>query len=362
MKIGVNSRIIQNSETGIPYFIRHLYNKLIDIDKDNDYLFYQTNTKKKLGKTNSAFAPNNILGNAYFDTLLIDRLITQSKIDIFHGPAHILPAIKRNGTKYVVTIHDLSFLIHPEHYSRVFTLYYREAVRLSLRKADAIVADSASTKSDIVNLYKVDESRVLVIPLGVSPCFLQSTESDPASLIIGTYFFSLTTHPKRKNIYSILNILARSNKLNGLKYVIAGLIPDVYLHELKDDINRLGLNESVILFGYATEEQLKSLYKHAEFFIYPSFYEGFGFPILESMVSRTPVIASNTSSMPEIMPQSEWCINPFDLDDIQHKMEKIMDITQDERNKMISLNYNFAKTYRWEETASQYLKLYTELS
>lgn len=361
MKIGVNSRIFQNGETGIPYFIRHLYAKLVEMDKENEYLFFQTNDKKNLGVTITASAPDNILGNAFFDNFLTDRLIARNGIDVFHGPAHILPAIKRKHTKYIVTIHDLSFLVFPDQYSRIFTLYYREAVRLSLRNADAIVADSKSTKDDIVRFYGTDESRVKVIPLGVSPYFLQPADTDSSRLIEESYFFSLTTHPKRKNIYSVLEVLARSKKLQGLKYVIAGLIPNAYLQELKRDISRLGLNEKVVLFGYATEEQLRDLYRHAAFFIYPSFYEGFGFPILESMVCKTPVIASGTSSMREIMPRQEWRINPNDLDDIQNKMEKMMEITQEERRDIISSNFNFAKTFRWEETASQYLELYKEL-
>jgi glycosyltransferase involved in cell wall biosynthesis len=361
MKIGVNSRIFQNGETGIPYFIRHLYTSLVEADKKNEYIFFQTNSKKKLGTTKIASAPNNILGNAFFDNFLADRMVVRDKIDVFHGPAHILPVIKRKHTKYVVTIHDLSFLVFPEQYSRIFTWYYREVVRRSLKNADAIVADSVNTKNDIVNFYGIDKSKIKVIPLGVSSYFLQLPSGASERLIGEAYSFSLTTHPKRKNIYSVLEVLARSKKLQGLKYVIAGLIPDVYLQELQRDIRRLGLNEIVILFGYVNEEQLRNLYRHAEFFIYPSFYEGFGFPILESMVCNTPVIASGTSSMREIMPLPEWCINPNDLDDIQNKMEKMMGITKEERNKIVSSNFDFAKKFRWEETASQYLELFEEL-
>jgi glycosyltransferase involved in cell wall biosynthesis len=252
-------------------------------------------------------------------------------------------------------------LVFPDQYSCIFNFYYREAVRQSLNNADAIVADSVSTKDDIVNFYGIDKSRIRVIPLGVSSYFFQFTGRESERLIEEAYFFSLTTHPKRKNIYSVLEVLARSKKLQRLKYVIAGLIPDAYLQELKKDISRLGLNERVVLFGYATEEQLRNLYRQAAFFIYPSFYEGFGFPILESMVCQTPVIASGNSSLREIMPQTEWCINPSDLDDIRNKMERMLEITQEERNEIISLNFDFAKTFRWEETASKYLELYEEL-
>ena len=361
MKIGVNSRIFQNGETGIPYFIRHLYTKLAEIDKANEYYFFQTNNQKILGKTKIISAQNNILRNALFDNIMVDRLIVENKIDVFHGPAHIIPIKRRRHTKYVVTIHDLSFLVFPEHYSCIFTLYYRDAVRQSLKNADVIVADSVSTKNDIIYFYNVDKLKIKVIQPGVSLYFLENENEGSTRLIRDAYCFSLTTHPKRKNIYSVLEVLARSKKLQGLKYVIAGLIPDEFAKELKKDIIRLRLTETVILFGYSTEEQLRNLYRHADFFIYPSFYEGFGFPILESMLCQTPVIAAGTSSMREIMPIAKWCINPNDLEDIQNKMEMMMDISQEEKYELIAINLNFAKKFRWLETASKYLELYEEL-
>jgi glycosyltransferase involved in cell wall biosynthesis len=200
-----------------------------------------------------------------------------------------------------------------------------------------------------------------VIPLGVSECFLRQENIGTERLIREEYFFSLTTHPRRKNIHSVLTVLARSTTLQNLKYVIAGLMPDAYLQELKREINDLRLNDKVILFGYATEAQLKNLYQHAAFFVYPSFYEGFGFPILESMACGTPVIASGTSSMSEIMPQAEWRINPHDLDDLQNKMEKMLDVSGSHREELIKQNLEFSKNFTWNKTALQYLNLYKEL-
>ncbi len=358
MTIGVNSRMYQNSGTGIPYFIKHLYLTLLEIDKKNKYLFFQTNKKKTLGETRTIWSPGHTAGNALFDACLVDRLVKGEKTDVFHGPAHVLPVVKRKRTKYVVTVHDLSFLTFPEHYPAAFYYYYRKAVGWSLRNADVIVADSVSTKEDIVKFYPVDEARVNVIPLGVNAFFSQDSETPVERLVPETYIFSLTTHPRRKNIHSVLAVLSRSRAFRNMRYVIAGLMPEVYVNELKKEIAALGLNGRVILFGYATDAQLKNLYRHAEFFIYPSFYEGFGFPVLESMACRTPVIASGTSSLTELMPQSEWRINPHDVDDIQEKMEKVLALAGNERPDLIERNYEFAKKFTWGETALRYLKLY----
>jgi len=362
MKIGINSRIFQNSESGIPYFIKHLYMKLAEIDKKNKYIFFQTSDEKKLGETKLIKIPSNRISNVIFDGILVDRLIRREKIDLFHGPSHILPGIKRKKTKYIVTIHDLSFLVFPEQNSKIFNNYLRLAIGHSLKNADAIVADSLSTKEDIGRFYSIDKSRIRVIPLGVSDYFLSKEDISTQSMIKGKYFFSLTTHPKRKNIYKVLAALSKSKKLKNLKFVIAGLISNEYLLELKNEINNLKLQDNVILFGYSTEAELKNLYHHAAFFVYPSFYEGFGFPILESMACGAPVIASATSSMIEIMPQKEWLINPQSIDDIQEKMEKILEISENERKILIEKNLEFAREFTWHKTAIEYLKLYEELS
>ena len=218
MKIGVNSRIFQNGETGIPYYIRHLYKNLTDIDQKNEYQFFQISSKKTLGETKTINTPSNNLGNVLFDSLLVDRLINSERIDIFHGPSHILPIVQRKKTKYVVTIHDLSFIIFPDQNSKLFNTYYKKAVGNSLKIADAIVTDSVSTKNDINKIYSIDESRIRVIPLGVSDFFLSTENIGIERIIREPYFFSLTTHPKRKNILSVLRVLASSKKLLNIKY------------------------------------------------------------------------------------------------------------------------------------------------
>lgn len=359
MKIGVNSRVYQNSETGIPYFIKCLYVTLIKKHREIEYVFFQTNTKKVLGITRTHLVPNTGLGSFLFDGLFVNRLAFQEGVAIFHGPSNVLPLFKRKGIKYIVTIHDLSFLIFPDQYSKIFNIYYRFVIKRTLKNADMVVADSCNTKNDIQKFYKTPEDKIKVIHLGVNEKYLNVGKTP--RLIQEKYFFSITTHPKRKNILGVLDAIACASKLQEYKYVIAGLIPDEQLQELKERIRALRLEEHVILFGYASEEQLISLYQNAEFFVYPSFYEGFGFPVLEAMALSCPVIVSNTSSLTEIVPHQEWSVNPNNTEEIAEKMTSLLELSLEQRESLVQNNLSFSKNFSWEKTAQKYHEIFTSI-
>lgn len=356
MRIGVNSRIYQNENTGIPYYIECLYKYCLKTDKKNDYVFFQTDINKKLGKTSIINLSNTSLSAFLFDNFLVNKLIKKEKIDIYHGPASILPFFKKKGVKYIVTIHDLSFLVYPHNQSYLFNLYYKNAVGKALRNADIILADSKNTKKDIIKFYHTDSSKILVVYPGVNDLFF--SKKTVKRIIKNKYFFTLTTHPKRKNIYRILDLIAENKNINNLKFVIAGLIPKDQLHDLKSLIKRKGIEKNVHIYGYATENELKSLYQNAEFFIYPSYYEGFGFPVLEAMISKCPVITSNISSLPEIVPDKKWLADPYNSKEISTKIEKLLSLSDSEKYRLLEKNYNFAKKFSWDKCANNVIKVF----
>lgn len=358
MKIGVNSRIYQNANTGIPYFIESLYATLQEIDRKDQYVFFQTNKSKKLGDTKTLKIFSGSIGAILFDLLFVGLLTNGEKIDIFHGPSYTLPLFKKKGVRYVVTVHDLSFFIFKNQF-RLLHAYYRFAIGKALDKADAIIADSKSTKRDIEKYFSVKDKKIYVVYLGVSKIFFQANKTK--RIVKDKYFFSITTHPKRKNIFRILQVLSTSKGLSSHKYVIAGLIDKKQLEELKTEIMRLNLSDRVIFFGYATVKELVNLYRNADFFIYPSFYEGFGFPVLEAMASRCPVITSNNSSLVELVPDKTWLIDPYDTNDISNRIDKLLKMRNNDRNKLIQKNYEFAKKFTWHRTAKAYLDIFNDL-
>jgi glycosyltransferase involved in cell wall biosynthesis len=353
MKIGVNSRIYQNKNTGIPFFIKNLFTEILKKDKRNKYIFFQTKVNKKLGVTKIINLSGNLIFSALFDLLLVNYLIKKEKIKVFYGPSNILPLFKINNVKYILTIHDLSFLVFPRHQSILFNSYYRWAVGRSLKNADTIVADSHNTKNDIIKYYKIENKKINVIYPGVKKDFFKIINK--SRLVKEKYFFTLTTHPKRKNVYKLLEVLFFNKNLENYKLIIAGLISENQIQKLDQTIKELGLEKQVIIFGYASEEELINLYSNAEFFIYPSFYEGFGFPILEAIACKCLVITSNTSSIKELVPNKNWLFDPYDLEDISAKINRILKLSKRERREITEENYQYAKKFTWENTAKKYL-------
>lgn len=359
MIIGVNSRIYLRYKTGISYYIFNLYSKLLQIDQKNQYIFFQTSTGEKIGETKLINLPKNNLNDALFDSFLVNKLIKKEKIDLFHGPANVLPFHKVKGVRYLVTIHDLAFLKFPEHYPLSFRLYYQFHLKRTLNNADLIITDSFNTRNDIREYFRISEKKIKVVHLGVGESFFKETKK--RRLIKEKYFFSVSTHQKRKNILSILETMRKSEELQQYKYVISGLIPPDQREALNKKIDDLKLNEKVKIIGFVPEEQLINLYQNAEFFIYPSLYEGFGLPVLEAMACRCPVITSNNSSLVEITPEKKWLVDPHSLEDISDKMERMICLSSKERTGLIQRNFVFSQKFTWEKTAKKMITIFNSL-
>ena len=353
--------MILEKGSGVPNYVAHLYRKCLEIDPANQYVFFQPDASRTLGATEVASAPRGLLGAAWFDSLRVQNLIRQHRPDIFHGPSHILPLQKFPGVKYVVTIHDLTWRVMPWQYGWKHRYYYAWQVPRSLRMADAIVADSHNTKKDIIHYYKVQPERIHVVHLAAADHFYKAAERPGERLIAGRYFFSVTTHPTRKNILGALEAFARVAAGSDLSYVIAGLISEQNRRELLACAERLGLRQKTTLFGYADDQQLISLYRNAEFFIYPSFYEGFGLPVVEAMACGCPVIASNTSSLPEIMPDDQWLVDPHDIGDIAQKMQRMLALSPVLRQELAVKNRNHARNFNWNKAAREMIAIFTQL-
>jgi len=348
--------------TGVPNYVASLYRKCLEIDPANQYVFFQPNASRTLGLTKVASAPPGLLGAALFDSLRVQRLIRHANLDVYHGPAHILPLQKCAGVKYVATIHDLAFRVMPSQYDWKHRWYIGWQLSRSLRMADAIAADSHNTKKDIIHFYGIAPERIQVVHLGVADQFFQAAGQTCERLISDQYFFSVTTHPSRKNVLGALKAFATFAGQSRLKYVIAGIINEQQRQEFYACADRLGVRERVVLFGYAADQQLISLYRNAEFLIYPSFYEGFGLPVVEAMACGCPVIAANASSLPEIMPDEKWLVDPYQPADMAAKMQRLLALSPDQRRELVEKNQNQARNFTWDKTANQMIKIFEALS
>jgi glycosyltransferase involved in cell wall biosynthesis len=200
-----------------------------------------------------------------------------------------------------------------------------------------------------------------VVHLGVAEQFFKTAESRRPRVVENKYFLSVTTHPRRKNVLGALQAFATFAAKSDAQYVVAGLMGEIQRQEFLALADQLGVRDKVLLFGYADDPQLVSLYQNAEFTLYPSFYEGFGLPVVEAMACGCPVIASNTSSLPEIVPNAEWLVNPYDLGEIADKMQRMSRLSTDDRRQIGENNRRYAQNFTWEKTARQMIEIFEQL-
>ncbi len=351
MKIGINSRLIQGRETGIPKYIKKLYQAIQVLDEENEYIFFQTKEINTIGKTRILQIPNNQVFSVLFDLFIVHTLIVREKIDIFHAPAHIMPLIKRKSCKYILTIHDLSFLRFPKHNKLLFTIYYKFMIKRSISQSDHIIVDSQNTKNDVMEYFGTNDNKISVVYPGFdhSDVKLKKTRDYTNK----PYLFTVATHPKRKNIDFLLESFSKL-KQNFADYelVICGAIDEEQKSNILTLSKQLKISDSVKILGYIEDDQtFSNLYKNATLFIYPTLYEGFGLPVLEAMAHKCLVVASNTSSIPEILTTKQFLFDPNDSNDILRVMLNTLKLPAVKKNEAIIHNFNISKRFSWNKSA-----------
>ena len=336
MKIGVNSRLVNYARSGIPVVISNLYTRLPKIDLKNSYLLFQPER---------ALSP---LESAWFDNFSILDLAQKNRVDVLHGPAHTLPWTKPRGMKYLLTVHDLSFLLVPQMSDFAFKVLYGLWMKRSVQLADHIVTDSESTKMDLIRLFSVDPNRITTIYLGVDIAFVPGKNRTN-----GKYLMTVATHPKRKN----LQLLLQTYKLLVSEYDLDLKVVGQLLPEHQQMLKEAGLMQRVQHFEYMPQEELIELYQNAEALVYPSLYEGFGLPVLEAMACGVPALCSDNSSLPEIQVDSSQRFDPSDKSDLESKLKTILDYSETERSRLAKSNVQNAKRFSWDKTALEYMRV-----
>jgi len=257
----------------------------------------------------------------------------------------------------VVTIHGLEYEFCPEAYSFFDRLYMRWSIRKSCRWAKKIIAVSENTKRDLVRLYKVPEEKIRVIYEGISE---KSEILNPKSEIISKFkiqnskiLLFIGRLEERKNIIGIIkafDILKEKYNLPH-KLVLAGEFG--YGEEnIKYKIANSKYKEDIILAGYVSDEEKWGLLKNADIFLFPSFYEGFGLPILEAQSVGTPVVTSNISSMPEVAGDSAVLVDPKDTEEIAEAAYRIIS-DESYKNDIIEKGLENVKRFSWDKCAGE---------
>jgi alpha-1,3-rhamnosyl/mannosyltransferase len=284
------------------------------------------------------------------------------RVDVFHATNFLFPHRLR-GARRVVSIHDLTVLLSPTWHPAERVREMSAGLRASAQAADRIIADSQNTKNDIVTHLAVEPSRVAVVPLAVGPAFrpLPPEEVDaalaPLGLAHGRYLLFLGTLEPRKNLGRLLDAVTLLEADIG-PLVLAGA--DGWgTDELRPRIAALARSGRVRSLGYVPESLRTPLLAGARAFVYPSLYEGFGWPPLEAMACGAPVITSNVSSLPEVVGEAALLVDPLDVGGLAAGIRRLW---HDEglRADLRTRGLARASRFTWDTTARLTLEVYAE--
>jgi glycosyltransferase involved in cell wall biosynthesis len=368
MNIGIDIRVLaRGARTGVEEYTLNLLDSLLSLEPEINFkLFYNAYHKACLsypclGLDNVQLKdfriPNRLffISARYFNQPKIDKLLGQ--INVYFNP-HFFPAPLSSNCRKIVTFHDLSFLRHPEFFSwrkKVWQSFLVAAQKEAVQ-ADKIIAVSQSTKQDLVNLYGIKPGKIKVIysgigekfnPLGAIPK-LAKKYNLPEKFIL--YFGTIEPRKNLVGLIKAFELLKTKHKL-----VFAGtkgwLYQDIFKAARKSRRHR-----DIIFTGFVEDQDKPGLYNLADLFIYPSFFEGFGFPPLEAMACGVPTIVSHASSLPEVVGTGALMVDPYNIDELAWAMETIL-ADKDLREGLIKKGFAQAKKFSWPKCARDTLKL-----
>ena len=259
-----------------------------------------------------------------------------------------------------VAIHDMSFRAHPEYFPRTIAWYMRWLTGWAVRRAQRALTGSEFSRQELFRFYSVDEKKVVSIPYGVGSDFRPVTDetgggAEQSTLshygITGPYILALGNIHPRKNLTRLLDayLRLRQKRRSVPAMVWVGL-------ERWDSGELIGRARSagVILTGFVAQEDLPALYRQAVMLVYPSLYEGFGLPVLEAMACGTPVVTSNTTSLPEVAGDAALTVDPTHVEEITQAMARLLDDAF-LRERLQQAGLERSKTFTWTRTAEHLL-------
>jgi len=270
-------------------------------------------------------------------------------------PAHVRPLFCRTPT--VITVHDLGYLHFPQTYPLPQRIYLNWATYYSARRSSHIIADSRSTRADLLKHYQIDPAKVTVVHPGFDPTpFADAARTTRRSDLPSTYLLHVGTLQPRKNLLRLLEALATLRDHPAKPCLVCvgrrGWLDD----PIRKQVQRLRLQARVRFLGYVSPDELPNLYAHAIACVAPSLYEGFGFTPLEAMACGTPVVCSDGGSLPEVVGDAALVVPCQDTAALTHAIRRVLPGGDAEMRRMlITRGHENIRRFAWTQAAQQTL-------
>jgi glycosyltransferase involved in cell wall biosynthesis len=369
MQIGLITSAMDYSSAGISSYIRNLIENLRSIDYENHYcLIHHEKNKNPIYQQQEEVIipyPRIPFRKTIGENLYLSMKLLKYDYDVIHELAQRGSFYFDNNAKKVLTIHDLTPFILPETHNFFNVLSHRIFLSRSVKNADKVIAISKCTKNDIIKYLKVPEKKISVVYNGIDHLIKVHNRKELLAIkavynLPDEFILFVGSIEPRKNLGNLFKSFFRIKKKYPLiKLVIVGKKGWKYYNICKM-VEELNLTNEVIFLNYVPLSDLSSIYNLALIFVYPSLYEGFGLPVLEAMACGTPVITSNTSSLPEIVDDAGIMINPYSDKELSDAI--IFLISNEEmRSELIRRGFERAKLFSWIKSAQETKKIYEEV-
>lgn len=357
MNIVINAIIAYEKPRGVGRYFNNLLPWLIKLDKgDNQYYIYYGKWMEsydflKVESPNVHFIEakvknNPILRNIYQATVLAKDCKKYDPDILFL--INTLAIVKK-PCKLLSTIHDIMEYDFPEKYPFIQRHFRRAVVSHQAKISDRIITDSEYSKNAISNRLGIDKDNIDMIPCSVSMRDRQEIVTPDK------YFLFVSETEKAKNLMGLIEAFAVLPEDVKAEYHVEVVGREGNDHaRIVQRITELGLGDKIVFHGYLSDEELNNMFLHAYAFVFPSFFEGFGLPVLEAMACNTPVLCSNVSSIPEVGGDAVLTFDPRDPMDLRDQMVKIVK-DPDLRSRMVEEGYTRACQFTEENTARKTL-------
>lgn len=383
MHIGYDAKRYFHNATGLGNYSRTLVNSLAQHYSQHAYILFNPKPAAKFalqdGLPLQEVLPQNFFYKK-FPSLWRSKAVTGefavNKLDLYHGLSHEIPVgIKETGVPSIVSVHDLIFERYPEQYGPYEVRMHRKKIQYACRHADAIIAISWQTADDLVTRYGVPAEKIEVCYQSCDPAFFEEQPDEKKAALRQVYhlpeafFLYVGSITERKNLLGICAAIKEARTKLHLPLVVVGK-GKAYREKVVAFLQANGLRQKVIFLADAEPHlaehkldhvaNLAALYQMATALVYPSYFEGFGIPVLEALASGVPVITSTTASMPEVGGKAAMYVAPND-----HKAlaDALVQVQNDGtlRNDMIKKGKEHAQQFTLAQTTKAVMDLYQKI-
>ena len=366
MRVGFDLQVLRRNRGGTAVYTQSLLDALRRLYPNDEYI--PLDSTFRLPRRNIVTKLGNALFELYYLHVLLPLQARHAQVDLVHFPANMVPA--KLHCPSVVTIHDMMVEHMPEAYDPLFLAFFKRFVPSSARRATSIITDSEFSRRDIVRYCRVPARKVHVAHLGVAPGFAAQDPHVARAYIERQYgvdarpivLFVSELNP-RKNVANLVRAFAQVRRSHGnppCQLLLVGEKRDpAYYQQLVDLINQEHLTSDVRFMGYVPSEDLPAFYSAASVFAYVSLYEGFGLPAIEAMMSGVPVLASNRTSLPEVVGDAGVLVDP---DDVSGMADGLRALLADDalRSRLVAAGYKRSEMFTWERTAQITHRVYEQ--